>query len=298
MKYISSLSTFVCAALVCGCADTNDATATQEPMTETGSSTEAPMSGSSTETATETATEADESSTGAPAEPTTGDMQELYNCDPWAQDCPDGYKCMAYTDDGDYFTGTKCTPVAPNGGVVGDECYADGGWSTGVDDCALGHACWNINPETSIGGCVALCTGTMDAYDCPDPADICVFWVPGLAHVCLESCDPFLQNCSSGQICGPNWASGGQEFVCYLDWSFEEGQEFDVCESPNTCDAGLICWDSAQATECAQDQPCCLSYCDLDDPSCKGENAVCKPFYEPGTAPPQFANLGICGLPG
>ncbi len=296
MTYLRLLSTFVCAALVGGCANNNESTATE------GSSTGMADTGSSTTdgagTVAETATEGDESLSTAPVEPTTGDPQELYNCDPWAQDCPDGFKCMAYTDDGDYFTGTKCTPVAPNGGVAGDECYADGGWSTGVDDCALGYACWNINPETSIGACVALCTGTMDAYGCPDPDDICVFWVPGLAHVCLETCDPFLQDCSPGQICGPNWASGAQEFVCYLDWSFEQGQEFGPCESPNTCDAGLICWDSSKAVECDQDQPCCLSYCDLDDPVCGGENAACQPFYEEGTAPPEYANLGICALPG
>lgn len=303
MKITSSFSTLLCAALIGGCTDPAATSSTQDQPTDTdASSTGDPtLDSTGSSDASEPSTAADDTSTGTPEDPTTGgDTPEVFNCDPWAQDCPDGFKCMAYTDEGDYFTGTKCTPVVPDGGVAGDECYADGGWSTGVDDCALGFACWNINPETSIGGCVALCTGTMDAYGCPDANDICVFWVPGLAHVCLETCDPFLQNCSTGQICGPNWATGAQEFVCYLDWSFEEGQEFDACESPNTCDPGLICWDPSQAVECAQnDGGCCLAYCDLDAPSCTGENAECEPFYDdPDAAPPEFANLGICRLPG
>lgn len=297
-------STLVLAALLSGCGDNGASLDTQAKTTDeetsgTGDSTPDSSGSDGTGAAADT-TGSDDSSTGAPDEPTTGEMPEVFNCDPWAQDCPEGFKCMAYTDEGDYFTGTKCTPVVPNGGVAGDECYADGGWSTGVDDCALGFACWNINPETNIGGCVALCTGTMESYGCPDQEDICVFWVPGLAHVCLETCDPFLQNCSPGQICGPNWATNAQEFVCYLDWSFEEGQEFDGCESSNTCDPGLICWDPAQAVECSPDDVgCCLAYCDLNDPSCTGQNAKCEPFYDdPDTAPPEFANLGICRLPG
>lgn len=296
MNYTRLFLIFVCTALVCNCGDSPDATTTPGSSSATDdSSTEAPTSAPATDTDADATGETDASATDM----TTGDPQELLNCDPWAQDCPDGFKCMAYTDEGDYFTGTKCTPVVPNGGVAGDECYADGGWATGVDDCALGYACWNINPETSIGGCVAQCTGTMDDFSCPDPEDICVFWVPGLAHVCLDTCDPFLQDCPSDQVCGPNWASGGQEFVCYLDWSFEKGQEFGACQGPNTCDPGLICWDPSQAVECDQNQGgCCLSYCDLDAPDCGGAGAVCEPFYEAGTAPPQYANLGICGLPG
>lgn len=286
--------TIFSSALVSGCVMHPD-----EEIATAGSTTAATASSTGTAAETDSGSSPQTGSTDSDGDaPTTGGDEELFNCDPWSQDCPEGLKCMAYTDDGDYFTGTRCTPVVPNGGVAGDECHADGGWSTGVDDCAKGFACWNINPETSIGGCVALCTGTMDDYDCPDAEDICVFWTPGFAHVCLETCDPFLQDCPQGQLCAPDWTTGGQEFVCILDWSFDEGQEFDPCFSANGCDPGLICLDPSVAVECDQEAYCCLSYCDLENPTCTGKDSVCEPFYEEGTAPPEYANLGICGLPG
>lgn len=291
MKKINLLSWFVCGALVGGCVADADPIMTTE-------ATQADPSSSGTVTPTSSGTGTGDASSSAAGTTSTTDSAEVLNCDPWAQDCPDGFKCMAYAEAGsDFFTGTKCTPVVQEPGQAGDVCHAEGGWSTGIDDCALGHACWNINPETQIGACEPLCTGSMDAYSCPEAADICVFWVSGLAHVCLQGCDPLLQDCPAAQNCGPNWASGGQEFVCMLDWSFEEGQEFDPCQSVNGCDAGLVCFDP-DAVECGPDSGCCLAFCDLDDPSCNGEGAVCEPFYEPGTAPPEFANIGVCGLPG
>lgn len=298
MKNLSLFSSLLCITLLGGCADKDPSMTTTAAETDAASSgTETATSGS-TPTTSGTSSETGEEPTSS-AGSSTG-SEEIVNCDPWEQDCPDGYKCMAYADEGqDFFQGTKCTPVAENPGQAGDVCHADGGWSTGIDDCALGHACWNINPETSVGACVPLCTGTMDAYSCPDAKDICVFWIPGIAHVCLESCDPLLQDCPADQSCGPNWASGGQEFVCYLDYSFEEGQEFDPCNSTNSCDPGLICSDPVEAIECESDSYCCLPYCDLSDPAtCNGEGATCESFYEPGTAPPEHADVGFCGLPG
>ncbi|MBZ5715830.1 hypothetical protein [Nannocystis pusilla] len=242
--------------------------------------------------------EAPTSGTGM-ASPDAGLDEE--QCDPWAQDCPEGYKCMAYADEGSpVFTGNRCTPVAKDPGKIGDPCRVDVGWWTGVDDCDDGLACWNIHQETNTGECVSMCTGTPDSYDCPGDRDACVFWVPGIAHVCLPTCDPLLQDCQAAdRLCLPEWGSDAEYWVCKPDYSFEEGQEFDVCEYGAVCDPGLVCSWPSDAVECDQTaEGCCLAICDLTDPVCHGEGAVCEPFYGPGEAPPAYENVGVCGLPG
>jgi len=300
MKRLGIYSGLLCGALISGCVGDGDRSPTTLATTgdSASSSADSPTSGGTGPTAGSTS-ETGDATDAAEVTSTSGAGEEIFNCDPWAQDCPAGLKCMAYTDEGDVFTATKCTPVAPNPGQVGDVCRGEGGWSTGVDDCDLGLACWNINPETEIGACVALCTGTMDDPGCPGAKDVCMFWTPGIASVCLQTCEPLVQDCPVGQSCLPDFASDAENFLCIIDWSFEEGQEFDPCPGGNSCDPGLLCWDPALAVECKQDEGCCLAFCDLDDPKCDGAGATCQPFYPPDVpAPPEYANVGICGLPG
>jgi hypothetical protein len=46
---------------------------------------------------------------------------------------------------------------------------------------------------------------------------------------------------------------------------------------------------------------CCAPYCDTTDPtahddcSALGDEWVCVPWFEPGTAPPDYENVGVCG---
>ncbi|MFZ6185304.1 ribulose phosphate epimerase [Nannocystis pusilla] len=291
--------TLFCAALLGGCSD-SDPNATGTPTTTDDTSTSTTEPGESSNT---TPTSSGTTGSTTVDDPTSSVTDgEASMCDPWQQDCPDGYKCMAFAPEGEpAFTGNKCTPVVENPGKVGDPCKVEDGWWSGVDDCDYGLACWNINHADNTGQCVALCTGNEDAYDCPGSADICVFWIPGIAHVCLQGCDPLLQDCPTGQGCLPDWASNGQRFVCLAEYSFEEGQEFDPCQFSNVCDPGLLCWGSESALECDQDiSACCLSFCDISDPQCTGQGAECVSFYEGvgGEPPPAFADVGICVIPG
>ncbi|MDC0719177.1 ribulose phosphate epimerase [Nannocystis bainbridge] len=279
-------------ALVAGCSEaSNSATEAAPSTTDDATSTGAPTTAGPTGESTETG-----------AAPTSSGGEELGQCDPWLQDCPEGHKCMAFAPEGEgAFTGTKCTPVAANPGSLGDPCKVEDGWWSGVDDCDHGLACWDVDPADNSGQCVALCRGSEDDHGCPGSDDVCVFWVPGVAHVCLQGCDPLLQDCAEGQGCLPNWANGGQDFVCQAEYSAEEGQVFDPCEFTNACDPGLLCWGPGSALECEQDAiGCCLPFCDLKDPQCTGEGAVCTSFYEAaGSEPlPQFEDVGICVLPG
>jgi hypothetical protein len=64
------------------------------------------------------------------------------------------------------WNGTRCVPVAGMPGMPGDPCTVeDGPWS-GRDDCAFGAMCWDVDPDTSMGECVAQC----DQALMPDPA--------------------------------------------------------------------------------------------------------------------------------
>ena len=122
-----------------------------------------------------------------------------------------------------------------------------------------------------------------------------MFWVEGLAHVCLQTCDPLLQDCNTGQASLPECGGGAQDFVCAAEYSFSEGQEFDPCEFSNACDPGLVCWTPTEAVECDQGAiGRCLSFCDVTNPQCVGMGAECVSFYGEigGQAPPAFANLG------
>jgi len=223
-------------------------------------------------------------------------------CDPWAQDCPDGFKCMAFAEEGEgSFMGNTCTAVVADPNQDGDPCKVEGGWWTGIDDCDYGLVCWDINHETNTGNCVAMCTGSQDAYDCPSADDVCVFWVPGISHVCLTHCDPLIQDCNAGQACLPEYSTNAEEWVCKAEYSFDEGQEFDECALSNACDPGLMCFDPTLAIECAgAEVGCCLSICDLANPQCNGEGAECTSFYGflGGEPPPEYADVGLCAVPG
>jgi hypothetical protein len=214
-------------------------------------------------------------------------------CDQWAQDCGDGYKCAAWANDGsNAWNSTKCVEVMPNAGVPGDECTVEGSGVSGVDSCAAGAMCWDVDPETNKGVCVGLCLGTPDAPIC-DPGQACAV-ANDVLNLCLPSCDPLAQDCPGDDLCLPS----GEGFLCVLDASGEEGQAFDPCEYGNACDAGLYCVDVVYGKECdSQAAGCCLPFCDTGAVECPGDGQSCIAWYEAGQAPPGFDTVGICGIP-
>lgn len=214
-------------------------------------------------------------------------------CDPWKQDCGEGYKCTAWADDGSTaWNSTRCVQVMENAGVPGDECSAEGGGVSGIDSCAAGSMCWDVDPETNKGVCVALCLGTPDAPLC-EQGQACAI-ANDVLNLCLPSCDPLAQDCAGDDLCLPS----GDGFLCVLDASGEEGQAFDACEYGNACDAGLYCVDAVYGKECdANAAGCCLPFCDTTAPECPGAGQSCIAWYDAQQAPPGFETVGICGVP-
>ena len=270
---------------------------TSDGASETGavSSASTPLTGGPDETG-----EVDDpgSSSGASEDPSCGflcpeDMPPGGECDQWAQDCPAGQKCSAYADDGSTaWNNTKCVDVIGDPGLPGDACSVEGGGVSGIDSCDVGVMCWDVDPNTSQGVCVALCTGTAEAATCEAGFSCAI--ANDVLNLCLPDCDPLAQDCPGDDLCLPS----DDHFICVLDAGGDEGQAFDPCEFGNVCDKGLYCFDPGYASECdANASGCCLPFCDLSAPDCPGVGQECQAWYDGGTAPPGFESVGFCGLP-
>ena len=218
----------------------------------------------------------------------TGDQ-----CDVWSQDCPDGQKCTAWADDGgSSWNATKCSPVDPNPDLPGEPCTVKGSAVSGVDSCAKGTMCWDVDPDTNEGVCFPFCAGSLKEPICPR-GSVCHIHGDGPLILCEPFCDPLLQDCPGDHLCLP----AGGYWGCVLDASGEEGQYGDPCEDANACDPGLLCLNPEYVPDCNAGG-CCSPFCDTDEANtCPGGGQVCVPFYDEGQAPKGLETIGFCGIP-
>lgn len=220
------------------------------------------------------------------------DIPHSFHCDPWVQDCPEGHKC---TNTNGLFDTTECTLVVRDPKKVGEPCTMDVE-PPASDDCEFGALCWDIDPETGVGTCHALCIGTPDSPHCADPSKFCWPWCQScIIQICIDRCDPLGDDCNEGDLC---LDTGSGEFACVLDASGDEGQYGDPCEYLNACDPGLACIPSDLLPGC-DSTGCCTPFCDLTAPACPDAalGVQCVAWYEPTHVPPGLENLGACVLP-
>ena len=221
-------------------------------------------------------------------------------CDVWSQDCPAGEKCAPWANDGgNSWNATRCVPVAENPKQPGDPCTVEGSDVTGFDDCDVAAMCFAVNPETNNGICVGFCQGSAGSPVCSDADQECNISNDGVLILCLDTCDPILQDCQSGDQplgCYPV----NEDFLCWPDFSFDAGGVGDPCEYFNVCDVGLYCANSNVVPDCVA-TGCCTEYCDITDPDamCTGAagGAECVPWWDEGMAPPGFEHVGGCIIP-
>lgn len=216
-----------------------------------------------------------------------------YECDFWAQDCPEGDKCNFWANDGGgAWNATRCTPIDPDPDDAGESCSVVDSPVSGIDSCVLGAMCWNVDPETNLGECVAFCGGSEANPVCPDPATQCVGRGPVL---CLPTCCPIEQTCHEGEACYPMY----DRFNCAPDVSGDEGEFRDACAFVNVCDPGLFCAGPETVPDCEGSTGCCTPYCSIDAPSCALLHPAmeCIPWYEEGQAPPGEEHIGGCMIP-
>lgn len=210
-----------------------------------------------------------------------------FECDFFAQDCPDQQKCVPWSNTGaPVLNASKCVPLQPEPSQPGEPCVAEASGFSGVDNCALGSFCFNVDPRALEGVCVSLCQGAADQPTCPEEGVWC--HLVDAAPLCLRRCDPLADDCDSGQGCYPE----GADFVCLLAGNvIGPGVE---CERVNDCVSGMFCAHASLSPECAGDG-CCVEFCDTTGPSgqCFDANATCTPLADPPPGP-TWENLGVC----
>ncbi|MCB9700726.1 MAG: hypothetical protein H6711_02410 [Myxococcales bacterium] len=258
---------------------TSGASASASASSTSKGSTTANVSGSGT--ATDGSGTTCDGDCGSGSGTTTGG--KITGCYPPDNPCPEGQKC---TFDGD-FSHTQCVPIDPRPKGLGDACQNEGPLASGLDNCGDGLLCWNLDPDTGIGECVAFCA--FEGEYCPLDATSSCMWCQECAlGVCVPGCDPLLQDCQNGAACLPS----NDAFTC-IDLAME-GQQGDPCEYVNVCAPGLFCADASYVPGC-EGNGCCTAFCDLQDPQCP-DQTVCTPWYE-GAPPDLYADVGACVVP-
>jgi hypothetical protein len=229
------------------------------------------------------------------AEPDSGGPD--YGCDPWTQNCPPGQKCMPWANDGGTsWNATRCTALAPDPVGVGEPCNVVDSRVSGVDDCEAGAMCWNVDPQTDVGTCVAMCIGSEGDADCADPCSTCIQSGSGVLNLCLCACDPLAQDCGQGRACYPLRDS----YICAPDAGGDEGAPGEPCEFLNVCDPGSYCAPAAMVPACEGANGCCTRFCDVADPdACADEppGVECIPLDSPRLPSCVPPNIGGCLLP-
>ena len=276
-----SLSICAIALSATGCAkEDQPADTATTTTTTTGETTDGPDE-------TETSDSGKETSAGTSAFVPDDDIAVESDCDPWAQDCPEGEKCAAYSAGGDTWDANKCVMV--NGsGQTGDPCTYDGALA-GTDDCDVGFMCYYTNEE-AVGICVPQCTGGPDSPICEGNFN-CSISNEGSLLLCLYACDPLLQDCQQ-EGAGCFW--DGSVFNCDPAGDIPTNEP---CGYINDCLPSHVCLDATALPGC-NGSACCASFCDLTDPVCGIQDTECTAFFDEGTAPPELVDVGICILPG
>ncbi len=243
---------------------------------------------SATSTTGDTTGDGDGDTNGTSGFVPTTDIPSVSSCDPFAQDCNEGEKCVAYASGGGTWDANKCVMIMGDG-QPGDPCMGSDA-ATSTDDCGADSWCWDVNME-GVGTCTPFCTGTADAPVC-GANQSCSIANEGSINLCLTTCDPLLQDCDVGKACFYD----GTGFVCAN--ATQDIPTGEVCGFINDCVAGNICLAPESFPSCAG-ASCCGQFCDLADPGfvCAPAGTECVSFYEEGMAPPGYEDVGVCVLP-
>lgn len=209
---------------------------------------------------------------GREVEPEPARGGPMLVCDPVAGTCEGGERCTIVVAAN---TALACVPPtdAPLG--IDEPCVRD---AAGRDPCAPGLFCTLTGRSLAQGRrCRPLC---LSAADCDD-GQVCP-WVGAEAGNCIESCDPFADECLDGTTCGYGIENDGRSYSMRCTPTGPAGEGGDC--SRDDCQPGLLCTSLGRRHGLG-----CLARCDLDAPVCSA-GRTCRQVGERGLP----ANLGLC----
>jgi hypothetical protein len=208
-----------------------------------------------------------------------------FECDLLEQDCPDGQKCAPWDNTGGgILNATKCTPLDPNPTQPGELCQAEGSGFSGIDNCAVGSFCFNVDSDLQ-GTCAQLCEELGSQSGCEPDGTWC--HLIDVVPLCLTRCHPLLDDCGPGLGCYPH----GAEFVCLLAGDAIVPSE---CEIVNDCIPGMFCAHASLSPGCRHDR-CCAQLCDASSgiEQCLAPGTTCTALPDPPPSP-NWENVGLC----
>ena len=213
-------------------------------------------------------------------------------CEPLAQGCPHGEKCVPYASTGGSLDAHRCVPVLGDQ-ATGEPCRS-GGVIEATDDCDANSFCWNVMEidGEAIGTCHAFCMGTLDEPSCPE-GSVCPVSADSSLGLCIPTCDPLAQDCGEGLGC--YW--GNQGFVCVV--RIDDLPIGAPCGFINDCAPGSFCVDASALPDCVG-AACCTSYCNIElgPEQCDAlPGTACVSFFEQGLAPLEYELVGVCIVP-
>ena len=218
-------------------------------------------------------------------------------CDVWAQDCPGNQKCVAFIDEGNHWSLTRCVPLVGEPDMIGEPCSTINNGELFGDSCEFGAMCWFLSLGNGPGVCVPQCKPPQQeclsgGASCCPVGQLCASDSLGVVNVCLETCFPADSACKPGYECMEyRWG-----FFCFPDRKGLDTPAGGSCLISADCAPGLFCGGPSTYPGCPLGEPgCCIPFCDLSDPEC-AEMTECTPYF-PGPAPDGFENLGACRLP-
>jgi hypothetical protein len=199
-------------------------------------------------------------------------------CDVWAQDCPEGEKCLVWSADGDGDLDgcvlSRCSPIAADPVAVGGACEIETGPWSGVDDCDIGAYCWDVDPVTLRGVCVGNCFGNEANPLCTEGL-LCFVGYNGWLTACVPGCDPLAPACPPGSACA---TGDGGASVCLPSSLGIPVAQAEACDHASGCGDGFACMAKDAVPGCADPASCCTALCDPEAPACGRETPVCTPL--------------------
>lgn len=190
-------------------------------------------------------------------------------CSIWDQDCADGEKCVPWANNGsDVWNASVCRPVDPDPRADGELCIVESSGVSGIDNCGPESYCFDVDPETLEGTCVAFCGGDENDPSC-EPGLQCVLQNEGVILLCLDACDPFGEPCSDERGCV---AASSDVFACVRPGTSLLGEP---CTQFTNCEAGASCIDVGDG------ERVCVSPCQPAGDPCEA-GSTCQPWGDAG----------------